>query len=103
VGERGGIVLTTPSGTPFAAAQRLGAAAPGHPHDAVLWHSVEAAATAGSLPTVSFHVFLVLAVALASIAVITDSSVLVVGAMVVGPAFSAVAAVSTGVVLGRSA
>lgn len=103
LGERGGIVLTTPSGTPFAAAQRLEAAAPGHPDDAVMWDSVEATATAGSVPTVSFHVFLVLAVALASIAVITDSSVLVVGAMVVGPEFSAVAAVSAGIVLGRSA
>ena len=103
LGERGGIVLTTPSGTPFAAAQRLESAAPGHPDDAVMWDSVEATATAGSVPTVSFHVFLVLAVALASIAVITDSSVLVVGAMVVGPEFSAVAAVSAGIVLGRSA
>lgn len=99
VGDRGGIVLTRPTGTPFAAAQRLEAAAPGHPDDAVIWESVEATATSGSVPTVSFHVFLVLAVALASIAVVTDSAVLVVGAMVVGPEFSAVAAVSAGVVL----
>jgi uncharacterized hydrophobic protein (TIGR00271 family) len=103
VDERGGIVLSTPSGTPFAAARRLEAAAPGHPDDAVIWESVEATATAGSVPTVSFHVFLVLAVALASVAVITDSSVLVVGAMVVGPEFSAVAAASAGIVLRKPA
>jgi len=103
VGERGGIVLTTPSGTPFEAAHRLEAAAPGHPDDAVIWESVEAQALAGSVPTVSFHIFLVLAVALAAIAVITDSSVLVVGAMVVGPEFSAVAAISAGLVLRRPA
>jgi uncharacterized hydrophobic protein (TIGR00271 family) len=42
-------------------------------------------------------------VALAAIAVITDSAVLVVGAMVVGPEFSAVAALSAGLVLGRGA
>jgi uncharacterized hydrophobic protein (TIGR00271 family) len=101
VGRRGGIVLTTPSGTPFAAAERLEATAPGHPDDAVIWESVEAQAAAGSVPTVSFHIFLVLAVALASIAVITDSAVLVVGAMVVGPEFSAVAAASAGIVLRR--
>jgi uncharacterized hydrophobic protein (TIGR00271 family) len=99
VGERGGILLTTPSGTPFTAAQRLEAAAPGHPDDAVIWESVEAQALAGSVPTVSFHVFMILAVALAAIAVITDSAVLVVGAMVVGPEFSAVAALSAGIVL----
>jgi uncharacterized hydrophobic protein (TIGR00271 family) len=44
---------------------------------------------------------MIVAVALASIAVITDSSVLVVGAMVVGPEFAAIAAAATGVVLGR--
>jgi uncharacterized hydrophobic protein (TIGR00271 family) len=99
LGERGGVVLTTPSGTPFAAAHRLEAAAPGHPDDAVIWESVKAQALAGSVPTVSFHVFLVLAVALAAIAVITDSAVLVVGAMVVGPEFSAVAAACAGIVL----
>lgn len=99
--ERGGIVLTTPTGTPFDRARELEAAAPGHPDDAVIWESVEAHADAGAVPTISFHVFLVLAVVLASIAVITDSAVLVVGAMVVGPEFSAIAAISAGIVLGR--
>ena len=99
VGERGGIVLTTPTGTPFAAAERLESAAPGHPDDAVIWESVEEVAIAGSVPTVSFLIFLVLAVSLAGVAVINDSAVLVVGAMVVGPEFSAVAAISAGIVL----
>lgn len=103
VDARGGILLTTPSGTPFAGARRLEASAPGHPDDAVIWSSVEAAATAGSVPTISFHVFLTIAVALAAIAVITDSAVLVVGAMVVGPEFSAVAAAGAGIVLGSRA
>ncbi|HEU5038057.1 MAG TPA: DUF389 domain-containing protein [Nocardioides sp.] len=97
----GGIVLTTPTGTPFDAADRLEAAAPGHPDDAVIWEAVEAQAEAGAVPTVSYLVFMLIAVALASVAVITDSSVLVVGAMVVGPEFSAVAAASAGVALRR--
>lgn len=101
VGERGGIVIETPTGTPFAAARRLEAAAPGHPDDAVIWESVESQAYAGAVPTVSFLLFLVLAVLLASIAVITDSSILVVGAMVVGPEFAAIAAISAGIVLVR--
>jgi uncharacterized hydrophobic protein (TIGR00271 family) len=95
----GGIVLTQPSGTPFDAARELDVIAPGHPDDAVIWDSVESAAYAGAAPTLSFHVFLVLSVALAAIAVITDSAVLVVGAMVVGPEYSAVAAASVGIVL----
>jgi uncharacterized hydrophobic protein (TIGR00271 family) len=97
----GGIVVTTPTGTPFAAARRLEAAAPGHPDDAVIWEAVDAEAEAGAVPTVSFHFFLLIAVALASVAVITDSAVLVVGAMVVGPEYSAVAAVSAGIALRR--
>ena len=99
--ERGGIVLTTPLSTPFAEASRLEELAPGHPDDAVIWESVEAKAEDGAHPTVSFVIFLVLAVILAAIAVITDSSILVVGAMVVGPEFSAVAAASVGVVFAR--
>ncbi len=101
VAERGGIAISTPTGTPFAAARRLEAAAPGHPDDAVIWEAVQAEAEDGAQPTVSYLVFLVLAVLLAAIAVITDSAILVVGAMVVGPEFSAIAAASVGIVLGR--
>jgi uncharacterized hydrophobic protein (TIGR00271 family) len=95
----GGIVVETPTATPFAAAYRLEAVAPGHPDDAVIWESVEAQADAGAVATVSYLLFLVFAVMLAAIAVITDSSILVVGAMVVGPEFSAIAAASAGIVL----
>jgi uncharacterized hydrophobic protein (TIGR00271 family) len=97
----GGILVETPTATPFAAADRLEATAPGHPDDAVIWESVEAQADSGAVATVSYLLFLVFAVMLAAIAVITDSSVLVVGAMVVGPEFSAIAAASAGIVLLR--
>jgi uncharacterized hydrophobic protein (TIGR00271 family) len=99
--DRGGIVVSTPTGTPFREASRIEAIAPGHPDDAVIWESVAARAEADADPTVSFHIFLVLAVVLAAIAVITDSAILVVGAMVVGPEFSAIAAATAGAVLGR--
>ena len=101
VADLGGIVITSPTGTPFAAARELERAAPGHPDDAVIWESVEAHAYAGAVPTLSFHIFLVLAVILAAIAVVTDSAVLVVGAMVVGPEFGAIAAACAGIALGR--
>ena len=101
VADRGGIVVTTPTSTPFAAADRLERAAPGDPDDAVIWEVVLADADAGARPTVSFQLFLLLAVLLASIAVIQDSSILVVGAMVVGPEFAVIAAASAGLVFGR--
>jgi uncharacterized hydrophobic protein (TIGR00271 family) len=99
--HRGGIVIETPTGTPFREARRLEELAPGHPDDAVIWEGVEAQAYAGAVATVSYLIFLVLAVILAAIAVLTDSSILVVGAMVVGPEFAAVAAAAAGIVLGR--
>jgi uncharacterized hydrophobic protein (TIGR00271 family) len=99
--QRGAILIETPTGTPFAEARRLEQAAPGHPDDAVIWESVEAQAEAGSVATLSYLIFLVLAVMLAAIAVITDSSILVVGAMVVGPEYAAVAGVAAGIVLAR--
>ncbi|MBF4162393.1 DUF389 domain-containing protein [Nocardioides sp. CBS4Y-1] len=101
VHEAGSILVTEPRSSPFARAERMERAAPGHPDDAIVWESVESAAAADSVPTVSYHVFLVIAVILAAIAVVTDSSVLVVGAMVVGPDFAPVAAAGAGVVLRR--
>ena len=98
--DRGGVLVTTPTGTPFAAASRLERAAPGDPDDAIIWASVRAEAEAGAHPTVSALVFLILAVILAAIAVILDSSILVVGAMVVGPEFSMIGAASVGLVFG---
>jgi uncharacterized hydrophobic protein (TIGR00271 family) len=99
--DRGGVLVTTPTGTPFAAASRLERAAPGDPDDAIIWDTVQAEAEAGARPTVSSLVFLILAIVLAAIAVILDSSILVVGAMVVGPEFSMIGAASVGLVFGR--
>lgn len=92
----GGIVVTTPTATPFAAVERLEKAAPGDPEDAVIWRSVRGNAQSMSRPTVSYHVFMVFALILAAIAVVEDSPILVVGAMVVGPEFGAVAAICVG-------
>lgn len=99
--ESGGIVVTTPTSTPFAAARRLERVAPGDPDDAVVWDTVIEQCYAASRATVSYYLFFVLATLLAAIAVITDSAVLVVGAMVVGPEFGTVAAIATGLVFGR--
>lgn len=101
VGREGGILVQTPMATPFEEAARIERRAPGDPDDAVIWDSVLDKAAAGARPTVSYLLFLVMAVTLAGIAVILDSAILVVGAMVVGPEFSAVGAVAVGVAFGR--
>jgi len=98
VAESGGIVLTTPTATPFAAVDRLERAAPGDPEDVVVWRAVRSRARELSRPTLSYHLLLVFAVMLASIAVLEDSSILVVGAMVVGPEFASVGGVCVGLV-----
>jgi uncharacterized hydrophobic protein (TIGR00271 family) len=100
VGREGGILVTTPTSTPFDAAREIEKRAPGDPDDVIIWAAVRDEAEAGARPTVSFLVFLVLAVILAAIAVILDSSILVVGAMVVGPEFSAIGAIAVGLVFG---
>ena len=94
--------MSTPTSTPFSAARRLEEAAPGDPDDAVIWDAVIEQCYAAAAPPVSYYLFFVLASLLAAIAVITDSAVLVIGAMVVGPEFGTVAAVATGLVFRRS-
>lgn len=101
--DRGGIVISRPTSTPFRRAEELEKAAPGESDDAVIWDEVLETAEDSSMPTVSYQVFLVMATLLAAIAVITDSSVLVVGAMVVSPDFAPVSALCTGVVFARRA
>jgi uncharacterized hydrophobic protein (TIGR00271 family) len=76
-------------------------AAPGSPDDAIVWESVLGRARSDVQSSWSFHAFLCLATTIAAVAVITDSSVLVVGAMVVGPEFGPVSALAVGLVLAR--
>ncbi len=99
--DAGGISLVPLTATPFRRAHEVEEAAAGDPDDAVVWDVIKAQAASGVRPTVTFHLFLVIAVMLAAIAVLTDSAILVVGAMVVGPEFATVAAICTGIVLGK--
>ena len=99
--DRGGIVISRPSSTPFRRADELEERSPGEADDAVIWDEVLDTAESASRSTISYYLFLVMATILAAVAVITDSSVLVVGAMVVSPDFAPVAALCTGVIFAR--
>ncbi len=66
--------------------------APGAPADAVVWEEVEARTQEQSRLSISYIVFIVLAGLIASAGIYLDSSIVVVGAMVVGPEFGPIAA-----------
>jgi uncharacterized hydrophobic protein (TIGR00271 family) len=73
----------------------------GDPADAVIWDELIARTREDSTPSMTFFIFLVLACLLAAIGVATDSTVTVVGAMVVGPEFGPLAAVAVSIVRRR--
>lgn len=101
IDRAGGVTLGTIDTTLSDAADAAEQAAPGDPMDAVIWEEVVARTGEESRLSISFQVFLTIACLLAAIGAITDSSVTVVGAMVLGPEFGPLAAVAVGAVLRR--
>ncbi|XVQ12067.1 DUF389 domain-containing protein [Spirillospora sp. CA-255316] len=75
--------------------------APGYGEDAVVWEDLDRRTANESVLTWSFVAFLALATQLAGIAALIDSPILVVGAMVMGPEFGAIAAICFGILHGR--
>ncbi|MQY07577.1 DUF389 domain-containing protein [Actinomadura macrotermitis] len=75
--------------------------APGAGDDAVIWDELDHLTAEGAALTWSFVAFLALATQLAGIAALIDSPILVVGAMVVGPEFGAIAAICFGLCWNR--
>ncbi|MBS4099824.1 DUF389 domain-containing protein [Tsukamurella paurometabola] len=76
------------------AADEAEKAVPGDPSDAVVWEELTARTREESTLNSTFLAFLVLAVLLAAVGVVTNSPVTVVGAMVVGPEFGPLAAIA---------
>lgn len=96
--EAGAVALTDVVATPSRNARATEKAAPGAPDDAIVWDAVLDNAYAEARGSWSFYAFLTLATTIASVAVVTDSAILVVGAMVVGPEFAVIAALALGLV-----
>jgi len=95
------IVMQEVDAISSAAADRAEEAAPGSPDDGIVWDMVLSRARADARSSWAYYTFLWLATTIAAVAVITDSAILVVGAMVVGPEFGPVAAIAVGLVLSR--
>ncbi|MBI4939765.1 MAG: DUF389 domain-containing protein [Actinobacteria bacterium] len=100
--DRGAVAMETVDAAPSVHAVAAEAAAPGSPDDGIVWDLVDERAEADARSSWSFYAFLCLATMIASVAVVTDSPVLVVGAMVVGPEFGPVVALAYGIVMRRA-
>jgi uncharacterized hydrophobic protein (TIGR00271 family) len=73
-------------------------AAPGMPSDAVVWEEVESRTSEQTELSVSFVAFMVLAMQIAAVGIVLDQTILIVGAMVVGPEFGPLAAICVAIV-----
>lgn len=108
VQERGSISVTMPELVLSDRADKASADAPGEGADAVIWDEVSRQTGEDSRLTWSFLAFLILATQLVAIGIVTDSTILIVGAMAVGPEFGPLAALAVALVrrqwnLGRRA
>lgn len=99
--HHGGITLEALDTALSDAADKAEEDAPGESADAVVWEELISRTGEESRLNGTFQAFLVIACLLASVGVVTDSPVTIVGAMVVGPEFGPLAAIAVGLVLRR--
>jgi uncharacterized hydrophobic protein (TIGR00271 family) len=79
-------------------AEKAEADAPGEGSDAVLWEHLSDATHEESTLSVTYLAFITLATMIAACGVVLDNSILIVGAMAVGPEFGPLAGISTAAV-----
>src|SRR5829696_436179 len=100
--ERGSIAIEEIDTEISEASKRAEKAAAGAVSDAVVWEEIEARTSETAELSWSFVAFMVLATAIASVGILTDSPILIVGAMVVGPEFGPIAGFCVAVVQRRA-
>ena len=99
----GAIAITSIDAAVSSAARKAEEEAPGDAADAVVWEQVVRTTDADSSLSVSYLAFLTIATMLAAIAIINDSAILTIGAMVLGPEFVPLAALAVAAVQRRPA
>jgi uncharacterized hydrophobic protein (TIGR00271 family) len=80
------------------AAERAVEHAAGLPSDAVIWEEVENRTSESTELSISFVLFMSLAMLIAAIGILLDQPILIIGAMVVGPEFGPLAGLSVAIV-----
>jgi uncharacterized hydrophobic protein (TIGR00271 family) len=103
VQHRGAITLEVLDTILSTRAHRAEDAAEGDPADAVVWDELIGRTREEATLSVTFVLFLTLACLLTAVGVVTDSTVTVVGAMVLGPEFGPLAALAVALVQRRMA
>lgn len=101
VDRDGGIVLVTVDAAVSSAAREAEVRAPGDSADAVVWEEIVRRTDADSKLSVTYLAFLTIATLLGAVAIVNDSAILVIGAMVLGPEFAPLAALAVALVHGR--
>ncbi|MGL4305454.1 MAG: DUF389 domain-containing protein [Mycobacteriaceae bacterium] len=101
IGQLGAITLDNLDTTISKVARQAEKEADGDPGDAIIWEELLARTREESTLNFTFVAFLALACLIAAVGVVTDSPVTVVGAMVVGPEFGPLAALSVAIVRKR--
>lgn len=66
--------------------------APGYGNDAVVWEALDATTSSSAELSFSFLIFMIVSMVLSALSIVTDSVILLIGAMVVGPEFGPLAA-----------
>ena len=98
VDQDGAIVIEHAGVMLSAAARRAARRTPGTDVDAVVWDELETVTGQETRLSATYLALLIVATIIASIGVLLDQPILIVGAMVVGPEFGPLAALSVGLV-----
>jgi uncharacterized hydrophobic protein (TIGR00271 family) len=96
--ELGSIAVEAVDFSLSSAADSAIAAAPGLPTDAVVWEEVESRTNENTELSLSFVLFMLIAMQIAVVGIVLDQPILIVGAMVVGPEFGPLAGLSVALV-----
>jgi uncharacterized hydrophobic protein (TIGR00271 family) len=100
IGGHGSVVIQTVDGAASGPDDQEGTGADSRPHDdevPPVWDMVEAKIRAGGEYPVSFYTLLVIAGLIGAVGILTNSQILVVAAMVVGPEYGAIMATALGI------
>jgi uncharacterized hydrophobic protein (TIGR00271 family) len=93
IDEEGSISMEVIDSQISAAAAAAVKATAGLPTDAVIWEEVESRTSENVELSASFLAFMVLAMLIAMVGIITDQLILIIGAMIVGPEFGPIAGI----------
>ncbi|MGI9020651.1 MAG: DUF389 domain-containing protein [Solirubrobacterales bacterium] len=100
--EEGSIAMEDIDSLISESADRAVHAAAGLPTDAVVWEEVESRTSENIELSASFIAFMILAMLIAAVGILTDQLILIIGAMVVGPEFGPIAGLSVAAVQRRT-